>query len=39
MSFWTPRQLVDKYKSRLKAEKLHFWPDHFLGQAHEGGQK
>ena len=30
----TPRQFVDKYKSSLEAEKLHFWPDHFSGQAH-----
>jgi hypothetical protein len=27
----TPRQFVDKYKSSLEAEKLHFWPDCFSG--------
>jgi len=31
----TPRQFVDKYKSSLEAEKLHFWPDHFSSQARE----
>jgi len=29
----TPRQFVDKFSTRIKAKKLHFWLDRFSGEA------